>query len=126
MATLKIIVCGNAEALNCSEDEAVRFVDEAITLGDGFYGIEVESNSNFKTWNGGPGTGRAFVRLVGYGAVKDFDDCRKGLAFMLSGGGSTSGTSVRKPDSWLSSELVHDAFDLLDEINDLHVETIDS
>lgn len=121
MSQLKIIVCGNAETLNCEADEAADYVSACVALE--CEGIEIESDDRFKHWNGGPGasTGGAYVRLEDYGRVRDFDDCRKAIGFLLSGGGGTEQTHVDPPDHWPSADEIEAAFDLLDEVLSVEV-----
>lgn len=121
MCEVKIIVCGNSETLGCDHDDSIVYADKIVAMERD--GIEIEINSQFRHWNGGPGyaTGGAYVQLTGYGRVKDFDEARKALGFMLSGGGSTPETSVRPPDEWPAAGQIEAAFELLEEVQKVEV-----
>ena len=121
MSSLKVIVCSNHEALCCDRGQVACYTEAIYRLERD--GIEIEFNSNFRHWNGGPGYafGVSYVRLAGYGPIKDMDDCRKAMCFLLSGGGSDRGTRVTPPDDWPSSSEVEAAFDLLGEVQDIEI-----
>lgn len=118
---LEIVLCGNAETLGCSEDEAREYVD-AMARVCYSEGLEYRTDTQFKTWNSGGASAPAYLHLTGWGRVESEDECGHAIGFCLSGGGNAPGTQVTPPSVWPSSDECERAFAALDEVREVSME----
>lgn len=113
---LEIVLCGNAETLGCSEEEAVNHVQRMGMICDEA-GCEFRKDSRFKTWNSGGAAAPAYLHLTGWGRVESADECGHAIGFCLS-----SGMEVTRPSEWPSSDECDQAFATLEEVCEVPME----
>lgn len=83
---LKIIVCSNKESLGVASEKIDDIEDIALEIAIDNE-LDIEFESSFKYWNGGPGYRhpQCHLRLIGYGAVSDkTEDVVKAIGYMLN------------------------------------------
>lgn len=95
-------------------DRMVEFVREKeIELGPES-NIVFRADGRFSTWNGGEGyrTGGVYLRFEGYGRVDNFEEARKALGFMLSGG--------NPPYEWPTSDEIETALEIVEQMKEIN------